>query len=56
MYRNNNNDSLLEFYKPSSLNELRCLVGEMAGEEEPVPWLYLVGESHEEQRVTGQSW
>lgn len=52
----NHSDFLLVLNKPSSLNELRCLVGEMAGEEEPVPRLHLVGKSHEEQRVAGKSW
>lgn len=35
----------------SSLNQLRDLVGGVAGEQEPVSRLHLVGESHEGQRV-----
>jgi len=43
------------FDEPTALDELRSLVGEVAGEQQPVAGLHLVGEPHEEQRIAGQS-
>lgn len=40
--------------QPSSLDELCYFVGGVAGEQEPVPRLHLVGESHEREGVTAE--
>ena len=49
------NDCLLVFNETTSLDKLCRLVGQMAGEQQPVTWLHLVGEPHEEQGIAGQS-
>lgn len=43
------------FNETTSLDKLCRLVGQMAGEQQPVTWLHLVGEPHEEQGIAGQS-
>lgn len=45
---------LLVSDEPSSLDELGHLVGGVAGKQEPVAGLHLVGESHERQGVTAE--
>lgn len=40
--------------QPSSLDELCDFVGGVAGKQEPVPRLHLVGESHEREGVTAE--
>lgn len=40
----------------AALDELGRLIGQVAGEQKPVPRLDLIGEAHEQQRVAGQSW
>lgn len=40
--------------QPSSLDELCNFVGGVAGKQEPVPRLHLVGESHEREGVTAE--
>lgn len=36
------------------MHNLSTFIGEMAGEEEEVPWLYLDSKSHEQQGVNAQ--
>lgn len=45
---------LLVFDEPPALHELGNLVGRVAGKQEPVARLHLVGKSHERQGVTAE--
>lgn len=47
---------VLVFDESRALDDLCRLIGQVAGEQQPVSGLDLIGEAHEQQRVAGESW
>lgn len=48
--------SVIVVQEANALDRLGRGIGGVAGEEQPVPGLNLVGEPHEDARVEGESW